>query len=339
MKRFTIVMGLVLFAAVLLGSGCGFGKDKMLFFTDTSFGLDLDSEPPKTSVAFTRKEGVLGPQYNNSEVLPVLATYRKDPIGFFATGQSYSVGKAAVIMAEGFGKPDDYSAQQVVDFKDSIDFSIEANQISAPKGYKKPYVFATNTNLGFDIKWGPTDGAPRAISLGYRRQELSITNVNETINATTLQGQARTASLISISDVEVSLPNAAMEAPKTTIGQFFATGAAANALAANANIRNRALSKAFVAEDMEKVAENQMKEQLEREKQKSLGLEILSLYNTMDNNKKNSLRESAMKHGLIRRNDEPDFMAAMRSRMNSLPERTEKLNQLLANAKKLRDEQ
>ena len=64
----------VLAAALAVTSGCGIGTRTMLYATNTSIGVDLDTEPPTTSIALKRQEGVIAPEYPGGQVIPVITS-------------------------------------------------------------------------------------------------------------------------------------------------------------------------------------------------------------------------------------------------------------------------
>lgn len=101
MRKMTAVICAV---AGLAGAGCGIGKSSMLFATNTSVGLDVDTAPPTTALAYNRQEIMLAPEFRGGKVLPAVGafTLQSDAIGSsvgFGTYQSFIVGDASLTYA------------------------------------------------------------------------------------------------------------------------------------------------------------------------------------------------------------------------------------------------
>lgn len=91
-------------------NGCGIGNDRMLFATNSSVGVDMDAAPTATSIAYSRQNVVLSPQYPNGMVPPVLATSsnsngtninKLDKLFNFDNSQNFVTGDAAVLFSAG----------------------------------------------------------------------------------------------------------------------------------------------------------------------------------------------------------------------------------------------
>ena len=64
---------------VLVALGCaalgGCAPDHVMFVTDTSLGINVETKPSSTaSVAFDRTEGYIGPHYANGAIPPVVGS-------------------------------------------------------------------------------------------------------------------------------------------------------------------------------------------------------------------------------------------------------------------------
>ena len=71
--------------------------DAVLFVTDTSIGINVESKPPTVSVAYDRTEGFVGPRYDNGAIPPVVASLQTGGNVFNPKiRQVYATGTAAV---------------------------------------------------------------------------------------------------------------------------------------------------------------------------------------------------------------------------------------------------
>src|SRR5207244_11898636 len=90
----------LLTVGLLLG-GCAFGYNRVLFVTKTNAGLEATSTPPTIQLDIARTEGVIAPQFQNGEKLPVMASFRFANRGFFppSGGSAATTGDAPVAVA------------------------------------------------------------------------------------------------------------------------------------------------------------------------------------------------------------------------------------------------
>jgi hypothetical protein len=186
-------------AVVLLLSGC-VSKD-LVFVTKTSMGIDVDGTPQAVSFAYDRVEGFVGPRYKDGTVPPVIGTIETD--GAFPdrqVRQKFAIGRAAVLVAGGTAS----------------ELTPDPNDETATTMY-----FGTATTLG--LKFG-LDSAGTTVGsavLGYKRKELSVVPVT-----------GRTFPSVFATIGADTKPAAGANA-KFGVTQFFATGAAADAIAPN----------------------------------------------------------------------------------------------------------
>ena len=145
-------------AIVLLAfglSGCVSPNTTALFVTKTSLGLDVDMTPATASIAYDRKEGYLGPRYENGAVPPVIASVSTNGnlLGRDVK-QYYATGNAANLLA---GHP-----------------VTAGNRVSGERmiGPSAPMFFGTETTVG--IKIGFTTQVPDSFTFGYKRKEYSL---------------------------------------------------------------------------------------------------------------------------------------------------------------------
>lgn len=223
LKRYSLVLLLVCL------NGCSTGKDSILFLTKTSVGVDVDSKPPTLDIGFNRKEGTIAPVFENGLVLPQMAGFTSK-LGIInqAIGQSFATGNAAILMGKYLSSgADPVTGTQVLD----SEITGVAN-VNITTGERKRYFFGTDTSFGFRVNFGlETGGLPDALSLGYKRKELAYVPLIQSANSTTIS----LPSLLATSGLEA----ASTTPDKSNLRhvQFFATGKAADYLAAQSSVR------------------------------------------------------------------------------------------------------
>lgn len=217
---------------LVLFSGCTIGKNSVLFATKTSYAVDIDAKPPTLDIGYGRTEGTLAPVYENGAVLPQLASFHTDT-GWFKTGigQSFAVGKSAVIMARYFSLPDDLEGKGGTISEDDVK---NANPGSLPSGPRKRYFFGTQSSFGVKVHFdAETGGLPSSLSVGYKRKELAYVPISSIVHNGTTNDTV--PSLLATSGLGVdarSITNTGV-----SYNQFFATGLAADYLAAQRAVR------------------------------------------------------------------------------------------------------
>ena len=148
---------------ILVAVGCAAlsacAPDHVIFVTDTSLGINVETKPsPTASVAFDRTEGYIGPSYANGALPPVIASFHVDGESLLSpyVKQVYATGPAAVIVSGG----DDKSPPTLT-------------------GAKRWAFVGTTTSVGFKIGFDSTTATPPppiqdTFLFGYRRQEFSF---------------------------------------------------------------------------------------------------------------------------------------------------------------------
>jgi len=225
---------------VLLLAACG-DVNRALFVTGTQIGIDADAKKEGVSIGFDRYEGYIGPAYQSGAAPAVLARLQSDlaPINP-KIKQLYATGEAAVLVA-----------------------SKAKKRRTAPSltGVRKIMFFGTGTNLGLKATFAGS--APANVNLGYKRGEFSlipiISGTSENAESEDSDGDVESAeedialasnhsssdkggdegdqyaSVLAAIDIDSGIKNVT----DTSLGvsQFFATGAAAEALAIDANVQ------------------------------------------------------------------------------------------------------
>lgn len=235
-------------------SGCAVGLDSIIFVTKTEVAVDLDTEPPAADIGYARREFVLAPIFKDGEVHPVLTTVGARPgVLDFGANQSFATGDAAIVMADAFSGdlPYPFDAPNKLKYPSLKSEIVTSPSDKVPEGFwsklayfftgsseRRRYFFGTDTNFGLHVQWSASE-VPRAVSLGYKRKELSYIPLIEKVTkdgAGMVQDKRLTlASLIATANVKSQVG-----APSKTgveIGQTFATGVAATLLAADPYIR------------------------------------------------------------------------------------------------------
>lgn len=183
-------------------------KDNAIFVTKTSIGIDVDSTPPDTSIAYNRIEGYLGPHYKNGAVPPVASSLATDG-GIFSRGihQEYATGRAAMLIT---GKKDNNNAPSL-------------------SGKRDVMFFGTSTTTG--VRIGFTAGGIDSFVLGFRRKEISFIPIGSNNGIDQYSSVIGTFS----SNVAATDPSSS----KFGVSQYFATGTPAESIAAWPEVRSQ----------------------------------------------------------------------------------------------------
>lgn len=221
---------------VFLISGCSMGKHNVLFVTKTSLGVDIDSKPPAIDIGYDRKEGTVAPVFDDGQVLSQMAGFSAK-VGFVnqAAGQSFATGNAAELMSKYLISNARVATGDTIPPGD-IGKIHKLNRTGDPKRY----FFGTDTSFGLKVNLGvETGGIPDALSLGYKRKELAfVPLIEKQLDQDTVE--VALPSLISTAgfDNRVSVNDSNLY-----LRQFFATGQAADYLAAIPGIRQEVVPK------------------------------------------------------------------------------------------------
>lgn len=214
-----LLLLLLLTAAGL--AGCMSTAQYATFVTKTSLSLiDADTTPPGVSLAFDRIEGYVGPRFEDGSVYPVAGYLRTKGSGLLReTQQVYAGGRAAKLA---LSQPGEIAAAS-----------------GCSDGAEKPAMFfATGTTIGIKLGFIEGTALPNSFTLGYRRKEASAIPVSRECQP----------SVLAYLDSEAAGRQTAGQ-PKLDFGvaQYFATGDAANALAAQPFVRAHFTAEAAAA--------------------------------------------------------------------------------------------
>ena len=301
----------LLVSSLVFNSGCGIGYNRMLFFTKTNIGMDVDTKPPTAEITVARREAVIAPTFEGGKTPPVLGGLRYTGSWWWPKISGvFSGGKSAITIAKLF------TSESTTDPGGDSHLCVA----SAPKSRilhffsmvpvlgalteegdgARPFFFATDTATGLKVAWsGATAAFPDSFKLGYNRKDFAYAPVfgqdntkgnrdgqdkerkpgaeaNEKNNSEVKgekwngedankgesacpQYQIDVPSFIATLDYSIDAKTLETEKGKDSYQfvQFFATGAAADALALQPAVR-RALG-----ERMDPTAFQQAKEDIE----------------------------------------------------------------------------
>lgn len=236
--------------------GCA-GKDSILFTTKTSIAVDVDTNPPTFDVGYGRYEGSIAPVVKDGQVLPLLSSISSDAglsSNIFGSGiaQNFGVGNAAIIMSQYLGSPSNPAEETRSDFNNIVS---EPAQVNGTTNTGRRYFFGTKTTFGFTTSFAAERSfTPDSISLGYKRKEFAYVPIRQ--NGST---GSETLTIPSMLATAGTSSNAGGNRAGFSVSQFYATGKAANYLAAHPAIRNSVISKIIgdekVLRDLEKAEE------------------------------------------------------------------------------------
>jgi hypothetical protein len=212
---------LALLLATAALAGCMSTSQYATFVTKTSLSIvDVDTTPPGLSLAFDRVEGYVGPRFDDGTVYPVAGYLRTKGSGLFReTQQVYAGGHAARLALS--------------------ETSTNGGGAACSDGAENPaMIFATGTTIGIKLGFIEGTALPNSFTLGYRRKEASAIPVSRECQP----------SVLAYLDSDSRGREVAGQ-PKLDFGvaQYFATGAAADALAAQPFVRAHFTSEAQAA--------------------------------------------------------------------------------------------
>lgn len=220
--------------AILL-AGCA--EDRVTLVTTTGFDISADAAKSSANIGYERSEWIIGPTFiaDGGGVAPMVASVGQQG-GFFSpeVSQMAAMGQAAINITEPEGTESPPST-------DSCSKNI------ACKGDAHRQYFGTRTVLGFNVSFKSPDTT--AAVLGYRRTEyfnFPVRNCAPHNNKGAVQPEQQDPS----DDCKARFPSALAAfyfkgkgdpgaTPGSQLGQFFATGIAAEQLAGNSEMKKR----------------------------------------------------------------------------------------------------
>lgn len=190
-------------------AGCASGPKEVVFLTKTSFALDVAAQPAGASIGYDRVEGYIGPRFDNGSVPPLAASFVTNGKLFDRQiRQVYATGKAAEFVTV-LGD----QAMQIV-----------PGQTPAKDEKTATMFFATGTTVGLKLGFGG-GGVADWVTLGYKRREVSVIPITE----------SEFPSVLATIDSDQEASSA--DRTQFGVGQYFATGVAAQAIANDTEVR------------------------------------------------------------------------------------------------------
>jgi hypothetical protein len=257
-------------AAATVLAGCAVGYNRTLFVTKTNLGFEVSNTPPTFELALSRVEGVIGPQFENGQTLPVMASFKFRTSGAFspAVGSAFATGDAATTMSALYGDPTpsgDWQTRGVL-LKDGTlptdstlrlerEPTIPGNALFTPTFQKqdvRPVFFGTDTSLGVKVAWsGMTGTFPDTARFGYHRKELAFVPIAMSQRTTAgAGGGTRTTFDMKMSSLMATVDSGVTDvkaggAPEFGYRhiQYFATGSAATLLSMQQDVRMAMLAR------------------------------------------------------------------------------------------------
>ena len=241
-------------------SSCKIGDKNLIFATNASFGVDLDSAPTTVSFGYSRDELSVGPLTEEGEVLPVMSSFSAGSNfidTMFAAGisQSFAIGNAAYILSKYFLSPDNPSDPDRENAKSEDAAYFEDASASGVHGGRQKdtcYVFGTTTTIGFRLGISNANVISigvDSLSFGYKRKELAFAPITEEDVPPSTEHPSGVKQVVPpLLATIVSNSTAGSAGTGTGTAQLYATGHAATYLAAEPGVRG-AIGHSFVKEE------------------------------------------------------------------------------------------
>jgi hypothetical protein len=213
---------LVLAAATLALTACSTGVDRVVFATNTSIAVDVDSAPPVLNVGYNRTEGVYGGVDSDGSSAPVVAHLRSDGgLINVRAEQVYATGCASVLVQS--------DISNIPGFAD-LQEDCELNHDNGGDDQDNRMFFGTNTNFGLGLTFSAT--GVQGFHFGLKREEVSILPRSDSDGVRSIPSVIASLSINTTGENTDGTPNA-----EYGFVQFFGAGDAAIALAHNDEIR------------------------------------------------------------------------------------------------------
>lgn len=242
---------LLLSSLIMIISGCGIGYNRMVFFTKTNIGMDIDTKPPTAEITVARREAVIAPTFEDGKTPPVLGGLRYTGSWWSPKISGvFSGGKAAITTAKLFTSDStidpgidshlcvaNVPKSQILDFFSKVPV---LRALTEEGDGARPFFFATDTATGLKVAWsGATAAFPDSFKLGYNRKDFAYAPVfgREDTGDSTCKHRVDVPSFIATLDYDMSAKTLDTEKDTYQFVHFFATGMAADALALQPAVR------------------------------------------------------------------------------------------------------
>ena len=212
--------------ALSLG-GCANNPANVVFVTKASLGIDVEATAQSASFAYDRIEGYIAPRYADNDVPAAYASFATNgKLMARKIKQTYATGAAArLVSAQQPATPVTPAPATAKALYRNVayDSGADAPVAAAPATTTiepKAMFFGTGTVMGIKLGFGPT--SIDSFTLGFKRKELSIIPSSDTDHSFPSVLASFDSDYTGTMKTDASLE----------IKQFFATGTAADALAA-----------------------------------------------------------------------------------------------------------
>lgn len=230
--------------AVLLAA-CASPRDSAIFVTKTSMSIaDIDTTPASISIGYDRVEGYAGPRFADGTAYPVASMIETNgQIADRSVRQVFVGGHAALIATRGAAGQAAARAASVAASAPPVAASAvppaRASSDAGAEDRRRTLIFATGTTTGLKLAFTEGSVAPTSLTIGYRRKEAAMVPVDQAHQNTSVLGSLSNAVGVALAaSAPASSPTSAVKVD-FGIQQFFATGEAAENLAARPSIQDR----------------------------------------------------------------------------------------------------
>lgn len=230
--------------------------------SDTNIGIDIDTKPPQANINIGRKEAAIVPAFEGGRTVPTVMGFQSSLGGSLLSklavgiGTVFSTGHAAVVLTSQGGQenakedPDDLDGGKLTERPVAYRFGEighHAHEVVGP-GQMRPLAFGTQTSLGLHLAWdGSTQAVPSEFKLGFNRKEAAYAPVGYEEVAPDAEhpglGRGRAAVPSTLASLDTHPSTGVGQQVTNTWVQWFATGKAAEHLAARDQVRQIMLGK------------------------------------------------------------------------------------------------
>lgn len=247
-KTHTLLAAAAASSFTLLLAGCA-GTSSALLVSSTNVGVDIDSKPPQAEISISRKELAVQPGFEGGKTLPAVMSFSTKGNAsflkklFFGINTTFSTGRAATTLVGGTPGADDDEGDVIeidsppVAHRISDEIRGKHRQLIGP-GEMRPLVFGTKTVFGLHAAWDGSNLAPTDLKIGFNRKEAAYAPVGYARNT---RAGGKRPYIVQVPSTLATLENGNATGTSGSLehfhSQYFATGRAAEALAAHPKVR------------------------------------------------------------------------------------------------------
>lgn len=237
-------------------SACA-STDRVNFVTTTNIAIDADATTQSLSIGYNRFEGYVGPAYASGAVPPIVAKIKSNlSVLTPEVHQFYATGNAAILATcEGGAARDEADTSPSAGGSETgVAIPCDLGERPELSGDKRLMLFGTGSVVGLKIGWA--GNAPDSVTLGYKRKEFSSLPIGQRPKSDgrpNLSGQngmppAEQVDVYGsvLASIDMTTNVGTQTETGLMLGQFFATGIAAENLA-NTKVVRRAVEEEAAA--------------------------------------------------------------------------------------------